>query len=176
MLICPACGQENIPGTDVCESCGSPLDFLSKPEPATPVEQRVLTDRIHMLAPREPILVSPSTTVAEVLQTMVDRGVGSIIVVDGDQVVGIFSERDALMRLNTQAAELTERPIADFMTPNPEVLAIDDKIAFALSKMDVGGYRHMPVVDDGTCTGVVSVRDVLRYLSDTILAPLDDEI
>ena len=64
-------------------------------------------------------------------------------------MVGIFSERDALMRLNVDAAQLAGRPMREFMTASPDTLETDAPIAFALHKMDVGGYRHMPIMTDG---------------------------
>jgi CBS domain-containing protein len=93
------------------------------------------------------------------------------LIVEHDKAVGIFSERDALMRLGVNYANLTSRPIRDFMTPNPETVNLTDRIAFALHKMDLGGYRHIPVLDEGQVTGVISVRDILRYISEDLIAP-----
>jgi CBS domain-containing protein len=94
------------------------------------------------------------------------------VVVKGPDVVGIFSERDALNRLNAEFAELAGRPVAEFMTATPETVESDARIAFALHKMDVGGYRHLPVLTKGKITGVISIRDILRYVTDE-LATID---
>jgi CBS domain-containing protein len=51
------------------------------------------------------------------------------------------------------------------MTANPETVTAKDSLAFALHKMDVGGYRHMPVLSDGLPAGVISVRDMVRYIT-----------
>ncbi len=57
------------------------------------------------------------------------------------------------------------------MTPDPETLSIDDKIAYALHMMDLGGYRHIPVRDEfDKISGVVSVRDILRYITEDLVA------
>ena len=56
-------------------------------------------------------------------------------------------------------------PIEKFMTPNPETVTADDSLAFALHKMDVGGYRHLPVLQDASPIGVISVRDMLRHIT-----------
>jgi CBS domain-containing protein len=57
------------------------------------------------------------------------------------------------------------------MTAAPETLPVDAKVAFALQRMDVGGYRHLPIVDDaGTVTGIISVRDILKYLAAKLAA------
>lgn len=170
MLTCPLCGYENIDGVDTCEKCESSLYEMSKPEPHSAEERHILKDRLYVLAPRRAITVSADTPTGEVLQTLVKHTVGCVVVMRDDELVGIFTERDALMRLNADAEALAERPIADFMTPNPQTLEITDRIAFALHKMDVGGYRHIPVLTDGRLTGVISLRDVLRYVSDNLLA------
>lgn len=170
MSTCPYCGHENIDGADQCAECQEPLQFLSKPRAATPLEKRILKDRIRTLSPREPVIVRRDTTVGDVLKLLASKRVGCVLVVEEDQIVGIFSERDALMRLNTRFSALQDRPIAEFMTPSPETLELDDRICFALHKMDLGGYRHVPLLDKGQIAGVISVRDILRYLSEHILA------
>ena len=74
------------------------------------------------------------------------------------------------MKLNTDAPKFVERPISQFMTPDPVTLETNDKIAFALHKMNVGGYRHVPILFDGKLAGVISIRDILRYLTERIAA------
>lgn len=169
MIICPLCNYENLDGADVCEQCESSLSELSNPTPHTREERHILKDRIFLLSPRRAITVSVNATVSEVLQTLVKQNVGCVVVMDADEVVGIFTERDALMRINVDAEELAEHPISDFMTPAPQTLEITDRIAFALQKMDVGGYRHIPILTDGRLTGVISLRDILTYISTHLL-------
>jgi CBS domain-containing protein len=168
MISCPYCDHENIEGVDVCDQCGQPLSDLHLSDPTTVVERSLLRDRVSILWPSPPIVVSPETKVSDVLQLLVDREIGCVFIVAEDQkVTGVFSERDALLRLNTQAGSYKNRPIADFMTPNPQSLAADAKVAFAVHCMDLGGYRHIPIVDaEGRVTGVISARDILRYLTE----------
>ncbi|HEY2895409.1 MAG TPA: CBS domain-containing protein, partial [Pirellulales bacterium] len=109
MVICPFCKAENIDGVDECDHCQQPLGFLSKPRAVSPIEHSILRDRVFKLGPRKPLTVSPQTPVAEVLRLMVARAVGCVIVGDQDALVGIFTERDALVRLNTDAASLGHR-------------------------------------------------------------------
>jgi len=60
-----------------------------------------------------------------------------------------------------------ERPVRDFMTPDPEVLSPDDPIVYALKQDDVGGFRHVPLVGEaGQPVGVVSVKDIVDYIAD----------
>ena len=136
--------------------------------PASSVEADLLRDRIERLWPKSPSKVSPDTTVAVVLKKMVDERIGCVMVVDNDKLVGIFSERDALMKLNVDAAKFLSRPISQFMTTDPVTLETNDKIAFALHKMNLGGYRHVPILFHGKLVGVISIRDILRYLTDRI--------
>ncbi len=170
LITCPYCGYAVIEGSDECDECGHSLVHLSRPQPASQAEQRILKDQIRLLQPRVPIVVGPQTSVAEALELLVQRRIGCVIVVQGGQLLGIFSERDALVRLNTRSEDLADRPIAEFMTHAPETLGPDDKIAFALHRMDVGGYRHIPILTEGELTGVISVRDILRYVNDRILS------
>lgn len=170
MTECPYCGVENIDGADHCEECQQPLDHLSKPRPATALERSLTKDRISALHPKTPLTVAPERPVGDVLKTMYERRVGCVLVVRDEQIVGIFSERDALDRLNVRFAELAGRPVSEFMTSSPETVDSEARIAFAVHKMDVGGYRHMPVVTQGRISGVISVRDVLHYITEKLRA------
>ncbi|MGE3242345.1 MAG: CBS domain-containing protein [Pirellulales bacterium] len=168
MLICPYCQAENIEGADECAECSQPLTDMGLRVPASSVEADLLRDRIERLWPKTPSTVSPSTTVGEVLQKMVQETIGCVMVVDQGQLVGIFSERDALMKLNVDAAKSFNKPISQFMTQRPVTLETNDKIAFALHKMNLGGYRHIPILFQGQLAGVISIRDILRYLTERI--------
>ena len=169
MTSCPDCGHENIDGVDECEACQQPLTRLSIPRPKSPIEKSILRDRIDVLKPREPIVVEPAAPVSMVLKLLVAHSVGCVIVVEDGEPVGIFSERDALVRLGPDAAKHGDRPISDFMTPSPVMLEADNAIAFALQRMDAGGYRHLPILRDGRVVGVISVRDILRYITEQLL-------
>jgi CBS domain-containing protein len=171
MAICPDCGHENIDGSDTCEACEQSLTPLSKPRPRTKLERSLLKGRISELEPREPLVVDPDATVMWVLKLLYDHRIGSAVVVDdAGKPIGIFTERDALMRLGPEAYALRDRPVSDFMTPAPTVLESTDRIAFALHRMDLGGYRHIPIVTDGLVSGVISVRDIMRYMNDRLMA------
>ena len=168
MIICPYCQAENIEGADECCDCNQPLTEMSIRVPATSVEADLLRDRIERLWPKTPSTVPPDMPVGQVLKKMVNETIGCVMIVDGGQLVGIFSERDALMKLNVDAAKSFNKPISQFMTQRPVTLETSDKIAFALQKMNVGGYRHLPVLFNGKLAGVISIRDILRYLTERI--------
>lgn len=168
MIICPSCHAENIEGADECGECSQPLTEMGLRVPSSSVEADLLRDRIERLWPKTPSTVSPATTVGEVLKKMVSETIGCVMIVDEGQVIGIFSERDALMKLNVDAAKFMNRPISQFMTERPVTLETNDKIAFALHKMNLGGYRHLPILFNGKLAGVISIRDILRYLTERI--------
>ena len=124
MIICPYCHAENIEGADECGECSQPLTEMSIRVPATSVEADLLRDRIERLWPKTPSTVPPDMPVGQVLKKMVDETIGCVMVVDKGELVGIFSERDALMKLNVDAAEVLRQ--AD--------LAIHDPAARSRSK------------------------------------------
>jgi CBS domain-containing protein len=95
-----------------------------------------------VLAPKPPLTVKPNTPVAEVLRMMVDRKIGCVIVADDTKPLGIFSERDALRKLNVRVTEMAKEPVSQFMTPNPQTLVANAKIAYAVQRMDLGRNRH----------------------------------
>lgn len=167
MIPCPLCGEDNIEGVDVCEQCGQPLNHLHLPDPKNPLELGLLNDTAGSFETIPPISVDGNLTVAEVLKLLVDHRIGCVFIVDEEQnIVGVFSERDALLRLNTQFLDLMDRPVSEFMTPNPASINESTRIAFAVHQMDIGGFRHLPIVDDsGKAKGVISVRDILSYLT-----------
>jgi CBS domain-containing protein len=141
------------------------------PVPATHVERSLLTDRVKLFQGRQPLVVSPSMPVREVLRLLVDNKVGCVVIAEQGKIAGIFSERDALLKLGERAAELADKPISDFMTSKVESLPPSAKIAFAVQRMEQGGFRHVPVSNDqGQAVGIFSVRDILSYLTRKLAA------
>jgi CBS domain-containing protein len=128
-------------------------------------DQDTLQQPISRLSPRTPLCVREDATLEDAVRTMREARVGCVLVVDGTgDLTGIFTERDLLLRLDS--ADLS-RGIGPYMTRNPETLQPSDPIVFALNLMSVGGFRHVPLVDDqGRPVGVVSVKDVVNYLAD----------
>jgi CBS domain-containing protein len=171
LLPCPYCDSDVIEGADTCDACGQPLTESHLPVPATAVERALLTDRVRLFQGRQPLTVAPTATVREVLRTMADNKVGCVLIAEQGKMAGIFTERDALLKLGEKAAELGSRPISEFMTSKVESLPPTAKIAFAVHRMDMGGFRHVPVVDEKNNTvGIFSVRDILSYLTKKLAA------
>lgn len=162
---CPACDHANPPGADACERCQTALAALDAPAPQGPVETSLQTDPVSILDPRPPVTVPVEAELGQAIHAMIDQRVGAVLVTDpaGD-LVGILTERDFLSKVAGEPG-YEQLPVARFMTAKPETVAPSDRLAFALAKMDAGGYRHLPVVSDGKPVGVISVRDVLRHLT-----------
>ena len=121
---------------------------------------------ISKLGSKSPVVVAPETTVAEVVSKLREFSIGCVLVGSVEKIVGIFSERDVLMRLADGYEEASMLPISRFMTSDPEQLDVNAPIAFALDRMSVGGFRHFPVTRNGRLEGIISVRDILHFLSE----------
>ena len=114
---------------------------------------------------RNVVSLEPSASVEDAVNAMIEHRMGSVLIVEDGKLQGLFSERDVLTRIVAQGRVPAETPISEVMTSDLECLSFDDEIVFALNKMTVGGYRHIPILDkDGTATAVISMRDVVEYI------------
>jgi len=119
------------------------------------------------------VTAGPDQTAAEAIRTMLDAGVGSVLVVDGPELVGIFTERDVL-RLAGAGASFGTTVVRDVMTPSPLSVSSDVSILDAAQMMGERNVRHLPVVEGGNLVGVVSIRDVLGFLAERLWAERDE--
>lgn len=122
-------------------------------------------DSVEALGIRPAVWATPAETIGQVIDRMVAKRVGCILVAaDQGRLEGIFTERDVLTRVLAAGVGL-DQPIQTVMTPNPEVLHSGATVADVVRRMDAGGYRHMPVMEDGASTvGVISVKRIAEYL------------
>lgn len=165
-MICPVCNCDNVPGAEVCERCLQDLACLDLPIAQDRVQRSLMEDRVGTLEPHPPITVHEDTPLREAVTTMIGGNIGAVLVLDaGGTLVGIFTERDLLLKVIGQPEISDSRPVSDFMTAKPETIASTDTLAFVLHKMDSGGYRHLPVLEGGKPVGVISVRDMLRHFT-----------
>ena len=119
---------------------------------------------ISELEPAKPICVEPTLSIGDTIKTMQKHKIGCVLVSDGDELLGIFSERDLLMRFY-DSDKKGEMPISEFMTVNPECLEPHHPLAYALNRMSMGGYRHIPILDHhGHPAGIISVKDIVNHL------------
>ncbi len=116
----------------------------------------------------QPVLtVSPSTTLADTIHLMQKERRSCVLIMENDRIAGIFTERDILMKVAAQPLDLLHTPVSGSMTADPFTLPADANVAFALNKMVLEGFRHIPLVDGaGRPTAVVSMRNVIEYLGE----------
>ena len=162
---CPHCGHENFAGVDTCEQCNQDLRHESLPKPISGLQKRIMLETMRHLNPSPPILVKSESSALEVMRKMQEMQLGSALIVDENgYLIGIFTDRDVLQKIGFEQSDLAELPIHTLMTLNPEALEEDDTLAYALNKMSVGRYRHIPIVRDGKPIGIITVKDVFHYL------------
>jgi CBS domain-containing protein len=109
---------------------------------------------------RDLLTVSPGDRLGEAAKRMVARGVGAVLVLAGERLEGILTERD-LMRA-VAGGYSDEATVADWMTRHPETIDAADSTDHAASLMIHGGFRHLPVVEEGHVAGIISIRDLMR--------------
>ena len=135
---------------------------------ATSLAKWLRRDKVSSLRLRDVCRVSPRDSIDQVVRMMVNCRTGFVLVMDGAdgaaRLVGIFTERDFVNRVVAAGADPSQ-PVGGVMTPEPKVVRTSGTVQSAVEMMEMGGYRHLPVVgDQGQPVGVLSVKDVMRYL------------
>lgn len=117
---------------------------------------------IRMIIEQQHLITAPgSTTVIEAARLMRENHVGAVMVVEEGRLAGVFTERDALFRVIAEGRDVQTAQVADVMTRNPQTIHPDKPFPDALHVMYEGGFRHVPVVEDGRPVGMISARDAL---------------
>jgi CBS domain-containing protein len=165
-MICPSCGHDNIEGMDRCDNCMKSLRDLDVPRPDATrgLVRSVMEDDLRKLEREETLTVHPDDPAIEVVRRMKEAQVGCALVVDGSELVGIFTEHDVLCKM-MGASGIVNVSVSELMSANPESLRETDSVAAALNKMALGRYRHVPVLKtDGRYT-VNSIKHVLKFIA-----------
>ncbi|HCU25976.1 MAG TPA: hypothetical protein DF383_13240 [Deltaproteobacteria bacterium] len=162
---CPFCGNENLAGADECDSCGEDLTAFDGVRPGTRLEKSLVKDSLEILHGAVPLRVSPETPLREIAEHLA-RENRAILVMEGERLLGIVTERDLLCKIPEDARNWADWPVSRLMTSEPETLEFSDKIAYALHKMSIGGFRHIPLLRNGYPERVIGVRDLLEYLAE----------
>jgi signal-transduction protein with cAMP-binding, CBS, and nucleotidyltransferase domain len=162
-VICPVCRFGNFPGDDTCANCGADLWGVDTPQPATSFRGNLLGLHLDELGAPAPNLVDAGTPVEDAIARMQAEGIDCLLVTEGGTLVGIFTDRDAILKV--AGSTDGRRPVREVMTPDPVVLRSGDPVAVAIHKMAVGGFRHVPIVKGGVPVAVVSAKDVFRHLA-----------
>lgn len=167
-MICPDCKADNIPGADVCESCGHDLHHADPPASWDPVLEHLLNDHLGEIGSEQTMDVAPGDPVAYAVHVMQEHETGCVLVEEDDKLVGILTERDVLFKAAGTKVDLNAVAVRTMMTPDPVILREEDTLAVALHKMCIGGFRHIPLVAKGRATRVISIQDVFHHISSFI--------
>ena len=106
------------------------------------------------------LTVAAVDRLGEAAKRMVARGVGAVLVLDGDRLEGILTERDLMRAVAVGYSD--EARVSEWMTRHPETIDASDETDHAASLMIHGGFRHLPVMDEGRVAGIISIRDLMR--------------
>jgi CBS domain-containing protein len=166
---CPVCAFDNIPGLGTCEECGASLTQEDIPlaRAQSRVEQSFNEDKIEVLNPARGISVTDDTTLDVAIQTMREKHIGCVLITNGGgKLAGILTERDLLNRIAGREEDLSRLTVRQFMRSRPETIREDRLLAYALHRMMVGDFRHLPMRDkEGRPAGIISSRDIIDYLT-----------
>jgi CBS domain-containing protein len=117
------------------------------------------------LATRPCAKVTADAPLSAVVDEMKSHGRGCVLVVDGSKLVGIFTERDVLNRIDHSNRAWAQLAVGDIMTRSPSVIRPEESLAEAIRRLTEGHHRHLPVVDERGIRGLISIRDILSYIA-----------
>lgn len=121
-------------------------------------------DSVSRLNPGEPCEINADQTVAEAVDLLRERNTGCLLVVRDGTLVGVFTERDLLIRVLASNKPLSAL-VSEVMTPDPVTVEPKDPLRMAIKRMQTGGYRHLPVVDEASRpVGILSAKRIVHYL------------
>lgn len=132
------------------------------------IKGALLNDTIRTLDPDEPVCVDAAVTVKEAVARMTAARRAAVLIVDGKgRLEGIFTERDVLTRVVAVGLPADKTPVGQVMTRNPDALSPGDRVAYAVNRMSVAGYRTIPLLDaDKRPVGVVTVSHFIKWMAD----------
>lgn len=162
-VLCPACKERNLLGDDQCWNCLESLTGIGLPAYADDTEPAEMNRSLAALRLRKPTILPSTASVREAVELLRADPGGAVLVVERGELAGIFTERDVLHRVAGQPGVLDQN-VAAVMTRDPVILQIEDRMSVVLNKMGVGGFRHVPVLRDGSIVGLVTATDVMRWV------------
>jgi len=117
--------------------------------------------KIEQAMTEDVAMINPDQTVREAAKLMAERKVGAVMVVEGQCLIGLFTERDIVTRVIARDRDVQSTRLAEVMTTALKTVDPDKSFGYALLLMQESGFRHVPVVEDGKVVGIVSVRNAL---------------
>jgi CBS domain-containing protein len=131
------------------------------------VTMKVL-DRVSMLLREKGNAIyslPPDATVYSAIELMADKGVGALLIIDGDRLVGIISERDYARKIILQGKSSSDTFVREIMTPSPITIRCEDNVDEAMRRMTENRIRHLPVIDSaGHVAGMLSIGDLVKWI------------
>ena len=112
----------------------------------------------------EVVTVTPDTSVYDALQTMAEKNIGALVVVEGDEVVGIISERDYASKVILQGKTSIEVPVQEIMTERAYLVYPENTIEQCMALMTDKRVRHLPVLENDKLAGIVSIGDAVKVI------------
>jgi CBS domain-containing protein len=152
-----------------------------RPAPKTAGSRRAREDKVSLMQTDDYFRIEPLTPLRQAIELMKQDEGGCVIVCEGKQVVGIFTERDLLSKIIGEEIDLNA-PVSNWMSPVVSTLTPDASIGDAVSIMNDKSFRNIPLVKEGQLVGSISVFDVILYLAESYpketmnLPPKTDQI
>jgi CBS domain-containing protein len=141
--------------------------LFDEEHPGPDLESALAHDHLSDVDAPPPLILDASTSVADVIHRMQSERRACVLLTRGGRLAGIFTERDVLMKIAANNIDLAHEPVETFMTADPYTLPADANVAFALNRMVLEGFRHIPIVDEaGHPVKVISMRNLIEYLGE----------
>lgn len=130
--------------------------------------------KLLKIASKPPITVSPDDSISHAVEKFTNHSIGAVAVVENDQLVGIFTERDLVNRVVHRKLSVENTTVREVMTPNPRVAPVEMDMHEALAFMTKDHFRHLPIIDDGgKIQGMLSIRDVMERVVEYLSREVD---
>ncbi len=114
--------------------------------------------------PTEMYSVLPTTSVLDALKMMTDKNISALLVIENENLLGIFTERDYARKIILQGKSSKDTPISEAMTQSPITVKPTDSIDLCMQTMTEKHIRHLPVVNNNVASGMVSIGDVVKFI------------
>ena len=126
-----------------------------------------INDPISSLDLKSPLSVETGTNLKNALRLLQKEKQNCLLILDNSELVGILTERDILLKVTGKGFDLDLVTVDEFMTEDPEYLTPEDPLAYALNKMHIGGFRHVPIVNDlMKPVGLISISNIITTIAD----------
>jgi len=119
-------------------------------------------------------IAAPIDRVSDAVEKMHQKSIGALPIVEGDAIIGIFTERDALYRVTHGKLDPAATPVSEVMTKDPESVSPEMSVIDAMRMVNEKRFRHLPLVKDGKLVGLVSSGDLTRWVVDEQKAEIND--